>query len=173
MQLHRLIKSRFFVSFFVASLLSVSVWAQSLPKPKGPVLLTVSGKITNHNAGDLAEFDAEMLDALPVTQFATKSPWHALPVTYAGPALKHILAVVGAQGKVLNMKALNKYEIQVPVDDAVAWGPILARRANGRELSVRTKGPLLMIYPFDSKPNLKNDVYYTRSIWQLQYIVVE
>ena len=59
MPLHQLVKSRFFVSFFVTSLLSVSLGAQSLPKPKGPVLLTVSGKITNHNAGDLAEFDAD------------------------------------------------------------------------------------------------------------------
>lgn len=173
MKSHLLVICRFFLSLFFISMLSAEVGAQTLPKPKGPVILTVGGQISQRNAGDNAEFDAEMLDALPLTQFATASPWHANPVTYAGPSLKSILNAVGAQGKVLRMIAMNKYETTVPFDDAAELGPVLARRADGKELTIRQKGPLLMIYPFDSKPKLKSDIYYSRSIWQLQKIVVE
>ena len=40
-------------------------------------------------------------------------------------------------------------------------------------ISVRTKGPLFIIYPFDSKPELKASKYYGRSAWQLKSIKVE
>lgn len=165
--------SRFFLPLFLVSMLSAGAGAQTLQKPKGPVILTIGGQISQRNAGDHAEFDAEMLDALAVTQFSTASPWHTIPVTYSGPSLKNVLLAVGAQGKVLRMIAMNKYETTLPFDDAAEFEPLLSRRVDGKELTIRTKGPLLMIYPFDSRPKLKNDIYYMRSIWQLQKIVVE
>ena len=147
--------------------------AQSLAKPKGLVILSISGNISQHNAGDVAEFDAAMLDAMTVTQFSTTTPWHKNSVAFAGPSLQSVLTAVGAKGKVLRMQALNDYEIKVPFDDAAEFTPVLARMADGVALTIRTKGPLFMIYPFDSKPKLKNDTYYSRSIWQLRKIVVE
>ena len=173
MNSYLLAASRFFLPLFFVGMLPAGAGAQTLQKPKGPVILTIGGQISQRNAGDYAEFDAEMLDALPVTQFSTASPWHAIPVTYSGPSLKSVLNAVGAQGKVLRMIAMNEYETKVPFDDAAEFEPVLSRRADGKELMVRTKGPLLMIYPFDSRPRLKSDVYYSRSIWQLKKIVVE
>ena len=38
--------------------------AGSLSSPTGPVVLTVTGRITNTNAGKTAEFDMAMLEAL-------------------------------------------------------------------------------------------------------------
>ena len=40
-------------------------------------------------------------------------------------------------------------------------------------MSVREKGPLWVIYPFDSDPEYQTEVIYSRSIWQLDRIVVE
>jgi hypothetical protein len=37
---------------------------------------------------------------------------------------------------------------------------------------VREKGPLFMIYPFDSDAALRNPLYYSRSVWQLKTIDV-
>lgn len=147
--------------------------AQTLAKPVGPVVLTVTGLITQRNAGDAAEFDAAMLDALPKSEFTTSSPWHKMPAKFSGPALKTVLDAVGAQGKTLKMVALDKYEITVPVEDAYTRQPVLTRRIDDQLLTVRTKGPLFMMYPFDSSPQLKNDTFYSRSIWQLRRIVVE
>lgn len=173
MSFRQLGMGRFFLPLVFLGMLSVGAGAQTLSKPTGPVILTVGGNISQRNAGDYAEFDAEMLDSIAVTQLTTASPWHANPVIFTGPSLSSVLKVVGAQGKVLKMTAMNKYETSVPFGDAANFGPVLARRANGNELTIRQKGPLFMIYPFDRMPQLKNDTYYTRSIWQLQQIIVE
>ncbi len=147
--------------------------AASLAQARGPVLLTVSGKISQRNQGDAAEFDAAMLDALPQASFSTSSPWRP-PVSYSGPTLSAVLKAVGAgEGKTLRMVAADKYEVKVPSADAAKFGPLLARRIGGKELTAAELGPLLVIYPFDSKPELKSETYYGRSIWQLQRIVVE
>ena len=44
---------------------------------------------------------------------------------------------------------------------------------NGEPMSVRDKGPLWVVYNFDSNPEFQTEVMYSRSIWQLDRIVVE
>ena len=39
-------------------------------------------------------------------------------------------------------------------------------------MSVRDKGPLFVIYPFDEAPELNNETYYGRSAWQVKSIEV-
>ena len=71
------------------------------------------------------------------------------------------------------MTALNDYAIEVPASEAASGGPILATRVDGKPLSVRDKGPIWVIYPFDDKEAYKTEVTYSRSIWQLKSIEVE
>jgi hypothetical protein len=40
-------------------------------------------------------------------------------------------------------------------------------------IPVRTKGPLFIVYPFDSKAELRSATYYERSAWQLKSLTVE
>ena len=44
---------------------------------------------------------------------------------------------------------------------------------NGEPMSIRDKGPLWIIYPFDDNPDYQTEVIYSRSIWQLDQIHVE
>ena len=39
-------------------------------------------------------------------------------------------------------------------------------------MSLRDKGPLWIVYPFDSNPSYSTEVTYARSIWQLDRIEV-
>ncbi|CAN0586856.1 unnamed protein product, partial [Ectocarpus sp. 12 AP-2014] len=57
--------------------------------------------------------------------------------------------------------------VEVPVEDAVEDGPIIAYLSNGKPMSVREKGPLWIVYPYDSDPKFQTEVIYSRSIWQL------
>lgn len=154
----------------MSSLASV---AQGLPKPVGPVVLQVSGKITLTNSAGRAEFDANMLDALPVSQIVTTTPWQHGLVTFSGPSLKGVLSAVGAQGHTARLVALDDYSVQIPISDVAQFNPVLSRRMNGVVLKVRDRGPLFLIYPFDDVPTLKTEMYYNRSIWHLTRIVVE
>jgi hypothetical protein len=40
-------------------------------------------------------------------------------------------------------------------------------------MTVRDKGPLFIIYPYDSNPDLKAQKYYSRSVWQIARIEVK
>ena len=84
-----------------------------------------------------------------------------------------VLKKVGANGQQLTITALNDYSVQVPASDAEKYPVILARTMNGKPLSVRDKGPLFLIYPFDQYPELRNKLYYSRAIWQISIIRVE
>ena len=83
-----------------------------------------------------------------------------------------ILAAAGADGKVLKVKALNDYSSDVPIADAKDLDTILAVRMNSKLMSVRDKGPLFMIYPFDTNPELYNEKYFSRSVWQVMEVEV-
>ena len=76
-------------------------------------------------------------------------------------------------GVTLEAMALNDYKTTIPMDDAQQFDVIVAHRINDQPISVRTKGPLFIIYPFDSKPELKSSKYYGRSAWQLKSIKVD
>jgi len=40
-------------------------------------------------------------------------------------------------------------------------------------MQVRDKGPLFIIYPYDSMQELQSQTYYTRSAWQVAKLIVE
>lgn len=153
--------------------LAVVLPVQALDLPRDKVVLTVSGKIGDSNRDGTAVFDMAMLERLPQQTFSTRTPWDNQPVKFTGPLLRDLLAAVKASGSTVRAVALNDYKISIPVDDARRFGMIVANRINDAPIPVRTKGPLFIVYPFDSQAELQSSKYYERSIWQLKAIVIE
>jgi hypothetical protein len=149
-----------------------SAAGMSLAVPKGKVILTVSGKIGAFNAGDKAEFDRSMLEALSSSSFTTSTPWYSSPMTFSGVPMKELMKVVRATGQSVVATALNDYETRIPVSDFVRFNVLLALKRNGKYMPVSDKGPLFIVYPYDSDPELKAQKYYSRSAWQLDRLVV-
>src|SRR5919204_5015229 len=138
------------------SVLAVRAVAQPLAAPEGAVVLSVGGRITRTNQGPRAAFDMPMLEALAQQNITTKTPWYKEPRKFTGPLLRDVLARVGADGATLRLTALNDYRIDVPFDDARRFDVLLARAIEDRPITVRERGPLFVIYPFDSDPALRN-----------------
>jgi hypothetical protein len=155
-----------------SALILAATAAQALDRPKGRVVLTVSGRIGIRNADKVAEFDMDMLAALPQHTFSTKSPWYPEAHKFTGPLLRDVLAAVDAQGKNLRAVALNDYKVDLPVGDALKFNLVLARLLDDKPMPVREKGPLFIIYPFDADETLRNERYYSRSAWQLKALDV-
>ena len=153
--------------------LLVATAASALEQAKGDVLLTVSGAIGQTNAGDEALLDLELLVRLGTTEFETETIWTDGPQTFVGVELVDLLAALEAEGDILRAVALNDYAVEIPVSDAVEGGPIIAYLRNGEEMSLRDKGPLWLVYPYDSVPEYRSEVIYARSIWQLARIEVQ
>lgn len=147
-----------------------SAMAQDLPAPIGDVILTVSGAISTTNVGDTAIFDLEMLKALDTTTIVTTTIWTEGEQVFQGVALDVLMDRMGVDDGTLKATAINDYSVEIPVSDALPGGPILAYLLNGDQMSIRDKGPLWVIYPFDANTDYRSEVIYSRSIWQLDRI---
>lgn len=129
--------------------------------------MTVTGAIDRTNADGAAQFDLAMLQALEPVTVKTSTIWTDGPQEFVGVSLARLMQEVGAHGTMIAASALNDYTVQIPMTDAVEGGAVLAYSANGQELSVRDKGPLWVIYPYDSSKDFQSEVIYARSIWQV------
>jgi hypothetical protein len=162
---------RRFVSCLAAALTAGPV--RALERPAGPVVLTVYGRVRTPNAGSAAQFDMAMLEQLPQHSFVTRTPWYSAPRKFSGPLLRDVLAACGAQGSNLRATALNDYRVDLPFEDAQRFDVLLALLLDDKPMAVRDKGPLFIIYPFDSSAELRSTVYYSRSAWQLKSLEVQ
>lgn len=156
----------------LVSILPAQAEVAPLPKPAEATVLTVTGAIAATNAEGTALFDLPMLQAIDVTGFTTSTTWTTGDVAFEGVSLRGLLDRLGVTSGTLKMYAVNDYMVEVPVSDAVEGGPILAYAQNGKTMSVRDKGPLWLVYPFDLNPDYRTEVIYSRSIWQLVRIEV-
>jgi hypothetical protein len=147
--------------------------AVALDAPAGPVVLTVSGRVRKPNQGEAAHFDMAMLERLPQHSFVTRTPWYSVPHKFTGPLLRDVLAACGAQGSNVRATALNDYRVDLPFEDAQRFDVLVARLRDDKPMAVRDKGPLFIIYPFDSGAELRTTVYYSRSAWQLKSLEVQ
>ena len=156
-----------------AAALLVASASYALDAPKGKVVLSIKGNIQLKNAGDRADFDMDMLEALPQHSFSTSNPWFKVSKKFTGPLLRDVLAAAGAQGSTLKAVALNDFKVEIPISDTRQFPVVLARLMDDQPMLIREKGPLFIIYPFDSKTELHTARYYSRSAWQLRTLEVQ
>ncbi|WP_028954908.1 oxidoreductase [Sulfitobacter sp. 20_GPM-1509m] len=152
------------------ALSALPLFAQDLAAPEGDVILTVSGQIATTNVDNTAQFDLDMLEELDATTFETSTIWSEGTHTFQGVSLKVLADRLGITGETLRATAINDYAVDIPLTDAVEGGPIVAYKMDDATMSVRDKGPLWIVYPYDSDAAYRSEVIYSRSIWQLDRI---
>lgn len=156
-----------FRSTFIAAF---GVWAAaSAPIAAGgnAPLLTVSGPL------GVQTYDLPALEALSPAGFHTSTIWTKGQPQFEGVPLKTLLdAARITEGSIL-ATAINDYAVEIPVAEITEDYPIVAYRMDGRVMSVRDKGPLWVVYPFNADPGLQSEVIYSRSIWQLDRLTVK
>jgi hypothetical protein len=126
----------------------------ALATPSGPVLLSVTGKITETNGEGRAEFDREMLEALGMVRLTTWTPWTDAVAEFEGVPAGRVLDAVGAEGTVAMALARNDYSVEIPVELLREYPVILAMSMNGERLRLRNKGPLWIVMPWSDYPEL-------------------
>ena len=150
-----------------------SAAAEDLVAPQGRVILTVSGRISHTNDNGVARFDRTMLAAMPATTIETQTPWTDGVTRFEGPLARDLLKRVGARGSRVLATAINDYAVEIPIEDFETYPVILAMKMNGEVLHTRNKGPLWIIYPWSDRPELRSELVYGRSIWQVKELAVK
>lgn len=134
--------------------------ATAASKPGAPSLL-------------VASYDMAFLKSLPQHSFVSQTPWFKKPVTFTGPLLRDVLAAAKVKGSMVYAVAIDEYRAQIPFSDCLQYDMILAHQIDGETLTPKNKGPLFVVYPYDSKSELQSVRFYERSIWQLKSLRVE
>lgn len=148
---------------FATAICAMASLMGSVAHAAEPVLLTVSAA----DGTAIKTYDLAALEGLGATSFATSTIWTEGTQTYTGVSLVALFKDIGVTEGEINAVAINNYSAPIPVSDAVEGGPILAYLVNGETMSIRDKGPLWLVYPFDSNSDYQSETIYSRSIWQL------
>lgn len=152
------------------AVLGTTVGGHATSEPQEKVILSIEGNLKN---GHKVEFRRADIEKLGVVTVRTSTPWHNGPQDFEGVPLDALMKAVGADGQKASVLALNRYRTEIPFADFSAHKPILALKRGGEYMTVQDKGPLFVIYPFDSKSELRSEQFYSRSAWQVRSITVE
>ncbi len=153
---------RLFGAGAAAMLLSFPVWAQS-----NETLLTVA-----LDKGAVETLDLDALRAMPQNGFTTTTIWTDGPQEFTGVRLADLLVTLAADGARITLIAANGYRVDRPVADLRPEDALIAYFRNGEAMSLRDKGPLWLVYAYDSDPSLRTEAIYANSIWQLDRIEI-
>jgi hypothetical protein len=159
-------------SFALIILTGSVVSSSTLGQPQGQVLLKVSGDISAYNVGNEVHFDVALLEHIGTQTIETKTIWTEGTQTFRGTRMSDLLRAVGAETGTIKALAVNNYSIEMPVSDALVNDALLAFERNGRLMSVRDKGPIWIVYPYDDKTMYQSETFYSRSVWQLDRMVI-
>ena len=114
------------------------------------------------------DLSLEQLEAMPQVTVATENEFSDGVVSYRGPLVRDVLALVGLENReAVRFTAANDYFVDIPTEDFREYDAILAMEANGQKLSRREKGPLWLMYPISDHAALRDPIYLRRLIWQV------
>ncbi|TVP94828.1 MAG: hypothetical protein EA338_12540 [Roseinatronobacter sp.] len=92
---------------------------------------------------------------------------------FEGFLIRDLLAAHQAEGEVVVARALNDYQMEIPLSDFDEFDVIGALSMDGAPLSPRDKGPIWIVYPRDDHRELQDIRYDTRWVWQLVSLHVQ
>ena len=156
------------LGLLLAAWSSLSFAADPLPSPEGRVVLTVTGNLTVTNANDKAEFDMDMLAALPQHEFSTHTPWTEGQHHFRGVLMSDLLRRVGAEGSDVRAVALNDYHHDIDSELVAETPLLLTTHLDGKPMKIRHKGPVWLMLPLSDHPQFNTKRYHELLIWQLK-----
>lgn len=135
-------------------------------------VLTVSAPAGATTEADIIALSIDDIKAMPEIEILTSTIWTKGVHSFKGISLHALLEKASVTGSSLRATAANNYSVQIPISDVVENGPIVAYEMDGKALTIRDKGPLWIIYPYDHDPKYQTEAIYSRSIWQLVAIEI-
>jgi hypothetical protein len=133
-----------------------------------PALLTIT---TDQH--ETIELSLDDLTVTPIIVYDTTTIWTNGTQKFHGVSLKKTLEKNNVTKGTIFATAVNDYAVEIPLSEITDDWPIIAYKLNNQRLNLRNKGPLWIVYPYDSHYDFRSEVVYSRSIWQLDRIKVK
>lgn len=111
------------------------------------------------------------LESLPQTTFTTSTPWTKGIHTYQGPKLNLITAQLPQLVNTIRVYAMNGYSYDIDIDALQTYPFILALQQDSKNMTLRNKGPLWILVPFDQNPQFtSHEELLNQLVWQVNKI---
>jgi hypothetical protein len=136
---------------------------------EAPVLTLRNPKITGPHGKITFTFDA--LNAMPQHTILTGNDYIDGVSEFRGPRVFQVLDLIGRAGaEKARFIAANDFYSDIAIEELQRFDAVLALSMDDKPLSRRDKGPIWVMYPIDSYPELKDSVYNNRLVAQLKVI---
>jgi hypothetical protein len=131
----------------------------------GEAVLTIAGL----GGADGAEVNltVEQLREMGDDEIRTGTPWTEGESTFTGVTGRRLVEALQAAGAEVTGSAINDYHTIIPFEVFDSDSLLLAYAQDGQPMSVREKGPLWIVFPFDDDPMYRSDTYKAYAIWSL------
>ncbi len=177
-------------AIILMALFALTIAPATAQEVEGPVILTISDKVSNPNRGpvdpavdqlfvyseaelsETTQFDYASLQKLEWLKANADFPKNGDVQEFEGPLLADVLKAAGATGKMVTMTALDGYAIEVKMQELIDQGAVLALKRNGRPFAVGDYGPTQIVFPLTERADLK-EMPDDNWIWSIYHIKVE
>lgn len=140
-------------------------------RPSGPLVLTIAGRIGQHNDGARLTLDLATIERAPLVDLTVYEPFEKRDITFRGVWLDELLdlAAADASMSMVRLHALDDYEVVLTAEQVRAGGLLLATMADGKAMTVRKSGPTRLVFRDTNKAGRNKDHW----IWSLDLITIE
>jgi len=121
----------------------------AVPLPAGAPVLTVTGRIALTNDAAVLLLDQATLDRLGMVLVTVYEPWVKQNMQFQGVWLADLIKLTRPDGdaRTIHLTALDDYQIDLTMADAMAGGILLATRTgSGGPIAVEDGGPTRVVF---------------------------
>jgi len=163
---------RQFLKSLLAGLFLFVFSTKSVQAEPGEVLFTLVGPHSEDSDVIRVDITRQALMALPQSRFETTTIWTQGPQRFEGVWLADLMQSYDVTDGILQLKAINDYLVEIPMNEVAKGRALLAHSRNGTPMHAREKGPVWVVYNYDSDPAFRTETIYSRSVWQLDQITI-
>ena len=132
--------------------------------------LVIAGKVPD----GVVTLVPQQLQALPQHELTEQPMSFPSAHVFRGPRLADVLTLAGATpGADATLTALDDYKVTITGDEMASHHPILALELDGVTLAGHDFGPYFVMWPFKEKPEIDNETFQSKAIWQVIRIDVQ
>lgn len=108
------------------------------------------------------------LEAIGLKRVTTHSPWEKGELVFEGILFSDFLKKVGLDdAEAVLVRAKDNYTQTIPRKDWTDGPLLLATRQNGKPLTLRTQGPVRLVYPLLDYPEYDTEIHKRRWVWAI------
>ncbi|MDG0866659.1 molybdopterin-dependent oxidoreductase [Candidatus Lucifugimonas marina] len=144
---------------------------EEIPAATGDTIFTLNAVATGNEPIDI---DISLLESLGTVKYTVEDPYENRQVEYEGVLVETVLDQFGGSNTTgITLTAIDDYQQTIPIDHVEEWPVLLALKSDGEYAPRSHRGPAMIVYPYDSYPELDPSTYDPFWIWQIANITVK